>query len=195
LPGNTPVSPHHTKVKAGAEGRPKMPWYALYCRSSADRIVVDKLTAAGIEAFHPHAVERSRDGKREVERKFMPGYVFANFDLLTGTRAVIEIPQVVSILGWGRRPMPIPDFEIAAVRQIVQTPNVEVASDCPYVAAGDRVRVQRGPLRGLEGFVVFTKSGARVIVSVSMLARSISAEVDESALELIAPADLAPVAA
>jgi transcription antitermination factor NusG len=176
-----------------------MPWYALYCRSSQERIVVDRLASAGIDAFYAHRVEtvpaHRKDGTREIERKFFPGYVFAKFDLMKGTRAVIEIPQVVSILGWGNRPIPIPDFEVEAVRLLASTPEVKAATACPFVTAGDRVRVKHGPLHGLEGFVVYTKGMARVIVTLTMLARSICAEVDTEAVELLGPAMDLPVAA
>ena len=160
-------------------------WYALHCKPNSERIVAEKLGHERIEAFYPHSVQKSRDGYRSIELKFFPGYAFARFDLLHSRPAVVEIPQVVSILGWGRHPVAIPDFEVDAVRLIVNTPQVKAAADCPFVTAGDRVRVTRGPLRDLEGFVVYTKGGARVIVSISMLARSISAEVDGDALELL----------
>jgi transcription antitermination factor NusG len=167
-----------------------MEWYALHCKSSQERIVVDKLGREGIEAFYPHLVEQRKDpsrkdGVRKVERKFFPGYAFARFDLLH-SRPVIEIPQVVGIVGCGRYPVALSEFEVAAVSRIVNTPQVKAVESCPYVSAGDRVRVVSGPLAGLEGFVAYAKSGARVIVSVAMLHRSISAEVDVAMLERLA---------
>jgi transcription antitermination factor NusG len=88
----------------------------------------------------------------------------------------------VGILGFGPRPVAIPDVEIEAVKLIVSFPK---PVPCAYVSAGDRVVVCRGPLRGLEGYVAYAKGVARVIVSVQMLARSISAEVDADSLELL----------
>jgi transcription antitermination factor NusG len=167
-----------------------MDWYALHCRSAQERLVVDKLGREGIDAFYPHLVEERKDpsrkgGARTIERKFFPGYCFARFELLHA-RPVIEIPQVVSIVGCGRSPVALSEFEVAAVRRIVNTPLVKAVESCAFVSAGDRVRVVRGPLAGLEGFVVYAKNSARVIVSVTMLRRSISAEVDVAMLEPIA---------
>lgn len=161
-----------------------MNWYALHVRSQAEQLVAEKLDGVGIEAFFPHERVKSRDKRREVIRKFMPGYVFGRFELEEKT-PVVAIPQVVSILGAGRHAVAIPDGEIQAVRLIVSAPKSAAAIPCPYVAAGDRVRVRSGPLQGLEGYVAYLKNMARVIVSVQMLQRSISAEVAADSLELL----------
>jgi transcription antitermination factor NusG len=162
-------------------------WYALQVRSQCEGIVAFHLAAAGVEGFYPHAIAPSKHARRATEIKFFPGYVFGRFDLLEKT-PVVAIPKVVSILGFGAHAAPIPDSEIDAVKLIVSFP--ELVMPCPYVNAGDKVRVTRGPLRGLEGFVCYSKSHARVIVSVAMIAQSISAEVDAGSLELIERAEL-----
>jgi transcription antitermination factor NusG len=163
-----------------------MNWYALHVRSNFEHLVADKLQYAGIETFYPFQLEMSRDKRREIEKKFMPGYVFAHFDLEDKT-PVVAIPQVVSILGWGRHAVAIPDLEIEAVRKIVSLP-VDV-KPCAYLAEGARVRVKWGPLAGLEGYVIRRKK-TLVVVSVTMLARSISAQVDPDSLEMIHAVEL-----
>lgn len=160
-------------------------WYALHCRSNTERLVAMRLEDAGLEAFYPHLVVQSKDRKRDIERKFFPGYLFARFDLANKT-PIAAVPQVVSILGWAGAPVIIPSQEIEAIRVMVQADiNPETLQPVPYMSAGDRVLVQRGPLAGLEGYVVYSKSSARVIVSVTMLARSVSAEVDMDSLALV----------
>jgi len=62
----------------------------------------------------------------------------------------------------------------------------------PYVAPGDRVRVAEGPFKGYEGSVLRKKGLLRLVVSVSTLRRSLAVELDRDALDLIAPASLAP---
>ena len=81
--------------------------------------------------------------------------------------------------------MPIPESEIEAVRKIVRLPSVQPHR---FLNAGDRIRVRCGPLVGFEGYVVRRKNVAWVVVSVTMLERSISAQVDPNSLELLAPA-------
>ncbi len=160
-----------------------MNWYALHVRSNFERLVAGKLHYEGVEAFYPVRFEVSRDERRQVEKKFMPGYVFARFDLEDKT-PVVAIPQVVSILGWGRHAVAIPEREIVAVQMIAQSKD---AKACEYLAEGARVRIARGgSYEGLEGFVLKTRGKTRVVVSITTIARSMSLEVDASSLEPIA---------
>jgi transcriptional antiterminator NusG len=162
-----------------------VPWYALHVRSQTESLVADKLDRIGLEGYYPHLLQKSKDGKRSIEKKFFPGYVFGRF-AFDDRGHVIEIPQVASILGIGSHALAIPDAEVEAVRQMVSAPAaITTVTECVYVGAGDRVRVLRGPLRGLEGYVAYARNTARVIVSVTMLQRSISAEVDTDWLAVI----------
>jgi transcriptional antiterminator NusG len=157
-------------------------WYGLHVRSNEEHTVAAKLDSAGLENFYPFVTEKSVDGRRDIERKFMPGYVFSRFSLDQKT-PVVAIAQVVSILGWGRHAVEIPDLEIAAVRKIVSFP--ELASPCDFLAAGDKVRVKHGPLVGLEGLVLRWGKKHWIVVSLTSAHRSIKAQVDPLSLEFI----------
>jgi transcription antitermination factor NusG len=160
-----------------------MNWYALHCRANTERAIGRRLADDGIESYYPHLVIPAKHGRRETEKKFFPGYLFARFEL-EHRLPVSRLTQVVGILGWRNDPVVIPEQEIEAVRAMV-THSVKVPTICPYVAEGDKVTVQRGPLQGLTGYVVYSKNTARVVVSVQMLARSICAEVDIDTLALV----------
>jgi transcriptional antiterminator NusG len=159
-----------------------LPWFALHVRSCSERSVSDKLSRLDIDNFYPFIPIKASAGKRESEQRLMPGYVFARFSLENKT-GVVAIPEVAQILGFGKHAVEIPAFEIEAVRKIVSLPLI--AKPSAYMAVGDRVYVRRGPLTGLEGFVMRVKNATHVVVSVHMLARSISAEVDAGDLEVI----------
>lgn len=167
-----------------------MHWYALYCRSNTEKLVGLKLADAGIDSYYPHIVVPATHARRATERKFFPGYLFARFEM-EHHRPVSQIHQVVRIIGYDDRPVAIPDCEVEAVRLMVDAPPkiARTIEPHPYVVgAGDRVTVMRGPLAGLEGYVVYAKGKARVIVSVTMLGRSVSTEVDVHSLKLLAKA-------
>jgi transcription antitermination factor NusG len=51
--------------------------------------------------------------------------------------------------------------------------------------AGDRVRVERGPMRGLEGTLLRTKDALRLVIGVELLQRSMAVELDREAIEPI----------
>lgn len=174
------------RVAGARDPRISLVWYALHVASNCERQVADRLEEAAVENYYPHLIAKSRDGRRDIEKKFFPGYLFARFTW-TDRTPVVRIPQVIQILGFTRsHPVPIPEIEIEAVRSLISLAPATV-QPCSFWAAGEHVRIKSGPLRDLTGFVVYSKAGsARVVVSVTMLARSISAEVDAGALEVIA---------
>jgi transcription antitermination factor NusG len=55
----------------------------------------------------------------------------------------------------------------------------------PYLDVGSRVRVVQGALAGITGWVVRYKSTFRLVVSVSILQRSVAVEIDADQLLLI----------
>ena len=72
--------------------------------------------------------------------------------------------------------MPVPEQEITAVQRVVE-------SGMPYgpwpgLGVGQAVQVKHGPLRGLEGMVVQVKKNYHLIISVNMLQRCVSVEID-----------------
>lgn len=81
----------------------------------------------------------------------------------------------MAIVGLGRNPVPVEDNEIEAVRSIVES-GVS-AEPWPYLQAGQRVRIEKGPLSGLEGILVDFKKSYRLVVSVCLLQRSVAVEI------------------
>ena len=55
----------------------------------------------------------------------------------------------------------------------------------PYLEVGQRVRVNYGTLTGLEGILVNVKGNHRVVLSVTLLQRSVALEVEVSWLSLV----------
>jgi transcription antitermination factor NusG len=53
----------------------------------------------------------------------------------------------------------------------------------PYLTVGRRVRVKSGPLAGVEGILIRKKNAYRVVLSLDLIQRSASVEVDASDLE------------
>ena len=70
----------------------------------------------------------------------------------------------------------MPDEEIEAIRRTVEGPfSVEPH---PFLRCGERVRVVRGSLEGVEGILTRKKNCFRLVLSVDMLAQSVSVEID-----------------
>lgn len=88
----------------------------------------------------------------------------------------------MDIVKFGKTFVPVPDEEIDAVRTIVSSPLL--AKPCPYLNIGERVRVEVGPLAGVEGILLERKNDTRLVLSVNLLQRSIAIEVN---LEWVKP--------
>ncbi len=53
----------------------------------------------------------------------------------------------------------------------------------PYLEVGERVRIQSGALRGLAGILVALKGNYRLVLSVTLLKRSVAVEIDAAAVQ------------
>jgi transcription antitermination factor NusG len=104
-----------------------------------------------------------------------PGYVFCRFDVQKRL-PILMTAGVISVVGYGREPAVIPDEEIEKIKAVLRSGLA--AEPCRYLVEGQRVRVTRGALCGMEGILVRKKNQCRMVVSVTMLQRSIAVEID-----------------
>jgi transcription antitermination factor NusG len=153
------------------------PWYGIRTRSNHEQIAACVLRGKGYDPYLPlYRPQRIRHyGHRQRETSLFPGYVFCRFDVKKRL-PILMTTGVISVLGFGKEPAPIPDDEIEAVKAILFSGLP--AEPCAYLQEGQRVRVRNGSLDGLEGILVKKKNHYRVVVSVTLLQRSISIELD-----------------
>ena len=90
------------------------------------------------------------------------------------------------LVGAGNQPSPIPDSEIAAIQRVVESG--ATAIPWPYLAAGQRIRIEFGALAGLEGLVAQVRGSDRLVLSVHLLQRSVCVEIDRSWIRPLAAA-------
>lgn len=155
----------------------KLPWFAVQVRSRKEDWVASQLVGQGLECFLPKykAVRRWSDRMKELDQPLFPGYLFCRFDF-QARRPIVVTPGVIQILSVGRAPTPIDETEIAAIQQAISSGLP--SQPWPYVAVGERVRVTYGNLTGLEGLLIKFKGNHRVVLSVTLLQRSVAMEVD-----------------
>ena len=153
------------------------PWFALRIRSRCEKNVAAILKEKGFEVFLPlyRCRRRWSDRIKETEEPLFPGYLFCRFDLQKRLPILIT-PHVILIVGSGKMPVPVDDTEIAALQSIVDS-GLQ-AWPWPFLRLGQTVRVLQGPLNGVEGTLVAFKTGHRLVVSVTLLQRSVAVEID-----------------
>ena len=154
------------------------PWFAIHVRSRCEFQTHRDLSVRGFESFLPlHKVRRKwSDRIKMLDMPLFPGYLFSRFDP-DNRLAIMKLPGVAHIVGVGQKPAPVDDSEIASIQRLVNS-KVPVVP-WPYLHAGQRVTIDHGPLAGVEGIVVRAEDGKpRVVVSVTLLHRAVSAEIE-----------------
>jgi transcription antitermination factor NusG len=153
------------------------PWFALRVKSRAEKIVSTIARHKGFEEFLPLYQSRRRwsDRFQSVELPLFPGYVFCRLNP-EFRLPVLTIPGVMNFVGIGKVPAPIDDAEIAAIQKAIGSGLL--AQPYPFLEVGQRVRLEEGPLAGLEGFLVEVRKQQRIVVSLSLLKRSVAVEID-----------------
>jgi transcription antitermination factor NusG len=159
-------------------------WYAAYTCANHEKCVAAELEARAVEHLLPlySSVRRWRDRRVRLDLPLFPGYVFLRLALRDKLR-VLQIPSVVRLVGFNGQPAALSNDEMEALRAGLKAQlNAEPH---PYLNAGRRVRVISGPLQGLEGIIVHRKNRSRLVISLHLIMRSVSVDMDD--------ADLMPV--
>jgi len=172
------------------EDKHLLPWYAIHVKSRHERVTSTLLEQKGFEVFLPlyRALRRWSDRYKQIDRALFPGYIFARLDA-TLRVPVVSTPGVVSIVGTAR-PIPVDAAEIHAIRVMVES-GLPLET-LPKLIAGDRVYISKGPVAGLEGIAVTVKNRHRLVVSVTLLNRSVLAEIDREWARPIAAGSTLP---
>jgi transcription antitermination factor NusG len=182
--GDFQIAFHSATVLQNDEKTEQHPWFGVRTRSNHEKTAAFALAGKGYEHYLPTYKSRKRWSDRIVEsqRPLFPGYVFCRFDPKSRL-PVLTIPGVVSIVGFGNEPAPIDDQEIEAVQAVLRSGLS--TEPCAYLREGQRIRVNQGALSGLEGILMRQKSEWRMVVSVALLQRSISVEIDREWIEAV----------
>jgi transcription antitermination factor NusG len=117
-----------------------------------------------------------------LQLPLFPGYVFVHLALRDRLR-VLQIPGVVRLVGFNGDPVPLTESDIEALRTALD--GRSILQPHPYLTVGRRVRIKDGPLKGMEGVLVRKKNIFRLVVSISLIARSASVEIDTANVERI----------
>jgi transcription antitermination factor NusG len=154
-----------------------LPWFAVRVKSNCERTVSTLLEQRGYQRFLPTCKVRTRwsDRIKSADQVLFPGYVFCSFNPAYRL-PILSTPGVLHVVGVGKEPAPVSEPEITALWTTLQS-GVAVGP-WPYLQSGDWVIVERGALAGVEGIVTHFKGEYRLVVSIALLQRSISAEIE-----------------
>jgi transcription antitermination factor NusG len=157
----------------------RLDWFAIAVKPRHEKRVAYVLDTKGYETFVPLYKHRHRRawGVRDFDLPLFPGYVFSRFDLLKRLPVVVT-PGVNRILGVGATPTPVDPREITSLRTALD--KALSAKTLPFFHTGNKVRICEGPLQGVDGVVVLARGTLRIVLSVTLLQRSVLVEVDSN---------------
>jgi transcription termination/antitermination protein NusG len=160
-------------------------WYAIYVQVNHEKEVTKRLEQKTIPCFLPLMESWSKrlDRRKKIQVPFFPGYVFVNVLLDSYTNLnILKTPGALTILRNSEGPLSIPRYQIENLQTIISS--AQPLSTHSYLKEGDWVRVVRGPLTGCVGILnrLDAKKG-RLVVSVDIIKKSVSVELDTEDVE------------
>jgi transcription antitermination factor NusG len=158
-------------------------WYAAYTSANHEKSVAKQTEQRSLESFLPvyESVRHWKDRRVRLNLPLFPGYVFVRMNLRDRLK-VLEIPGVARLVGFDGHPASVPNEDIETIRACIA--GRHPIQPHRYVQRGQRVRVLSGPLAGLTGIVVRQKNCTRFVISLDLLMRSVSVELDTSDFNL-----------
>jgi transcription antitermination factor NusG len=153
-------------------------WFALSVKPRFDKAVARTLESKGFETLLPLYKKRHRYAARckVSELPLFPGYVFCRFNVLTRL-PILTTPGVTQILGTGNTPIPLSENEIVSLQTAIKSDLP--LQPFPFLQVGQRVRIEEGVLAGVVGIVIRCKQSLRLVLSITLLQRSVLLEIDQ----------------
>ena len=160
----------------GAERR----WFCFHTRPRREKKVARACAERDIRHYLPlqRSVKHYGNRRREHTKPYFSGYIFAlvgpsdRADLLcTGHIAnELQVPDQRGLLD-----------DLREIRRALEVS--QELETFPYITRGQRVRVTRGPFRGIEGVVSERRGTFRVVLNIEFIQRALAIELDADAVE------------
>jgi|SRR5882672_990292 len=154
------------------------PWFALQTRPRSENKIDSLLRQKGYECFTPTYRQKRKWSDRtvEIDLPLFPTYVFCRFSP-SALGKVVSTSGVIKIVGFGGKPAEVAIEEIDALQLLAQS-NL-LREPWRHLPDGTMVRVETGPLTGIQGAICLDEDKKRLIISVTLLQRSVAVQLAE----------------
>ncbi|MCU0441505.1 MAG: UpxY family transcription antiterminator [Bacteroidia bacterium] len=161
-------------------------WYALYTKPRSEKKVEAALAAKGITVYLPLQVtiKQWSDRKKKVQEPLFKSYLFVLIHLETSSTAVLQTPGVVKFVRIGSETIHIRESQIDAIKLLLST-ETDLEIQTHSFQSGDKVLVNAGPLKGLEGYITNTKGNRNFAIAIEQLGSAMCLTVPASYLKAI----------
>lgn len=160
-------------------------WFALYTKSRAEKRVYEELVDKGITTYLPldKKLKQWSDRKKWVEEPFIRSYIFVNIEFDNLDKA-LNTPGVVTVVRFEGKPAPVQEKQIEIIKSILNSnEDYEICSET--FEPGEKVRVDGGLLKGLEGELVHHLNKFKVLVRIETINQNILIRINPSYLKKV----------
>lgn len=148
------------------ESQPR--WYLIHCKAREESRALEHLERQGFECYRPlRVVEKWRLGRKQrVTESLFPRYLFICLDDVNDNWYPIRSTRGVDkIVRFNDRAVPVADDLIAGIRARLADGTFEK----PYLKAGERVQIMKGPFSHLEAIFVAGDGNERCVLLLTLL--------------------------
>jgi transcription antitermination factor NusG len=160
-------------------------WFALQTRYRFEKKVAAQLSSKGMEVFLPLRTENREwnDRRKLVTVPLFPGYAFVRSARSLALRLlVLQTAGVMGFVSLAGTAAIVPHKQIEDLRLLLE--QSVPFSLCPFLKAGQRVRIRGGCLQGLEGLRTDRDEG-KLVISIESIQRSLAIELQGHEVEFI----------
>lgn len=147
-------------------------WLVAFVRICHEKKTSERLTKMGIENFLPiqREVHQWSDRRKVVDRVILPMMIFVYVDRHE-QKQVLTLSAIsrYMVLRGESTPAVIPDRQMSRFKFMLDYSDETISMNTSPLAPGERIRVIKGPLTGLEGELVNVNGKSKVAIRLTML--------------------------
>jgi transcription antitermination factor NusG len=162
-------------------------WFAVQVKPRYEFKTAEMLRSKGFEEFVPSYLSQRQwsDRQKSVMLPLFTSYIFCKM-CAKKKLPVITTAGVLRIVGSRQGPIPISNEEIEAIQKVTRSAkNVKPHPFVPAFLPGSRVKIEEGPLAGIEGTLLQYTNRAELLISVDLIQQAVSIEIDGDAVSLV----------
>jgi transcriptional antiterminator RfaH len=155
-------------------------WYIMYTRPKNEKKLVTKLAAKHIDCYVPliRVVRKWHDRRKVLLEPAFACYAFVFLKTITDYFDAVNMDGAVSYVKVGEQPAVLKQEVIDQIKTVVCQDNVEVSTD--NYTPGTKVLIYNGAFAGTECEVIKYNGHHKILVRVSLLGRSIVADMPKT---------------
>ncbi len=161
-------------------------WHAIYVSSRSEKKIGETLISKNVDAYVPvtKTMRQWSDRKKMVELPLLNGYVFVNI-VPQEQDKVLQTKGVVNFVRSEGKIAAIREEEINRLKQLVELGyHLEASGITRTYKEGDKIKINSGALKGIEGYVVESRENRQIEVLLESIGQCIRVRLPKEILLL-----------